>query len=90
MWGVEADFAQLGVWDWAELPAAVAARCQAGPFEGTFDYIFYAPGKLGCTAVLEALGPSAQEKVYMEGDTLPNAWHMSDHLPVGASFVYQK
>ena len=101
---VEHDVAKLGVWPTpTPTPTAAAAattvdgggappstkKPSRGPFEATFDYIFYGAARLCCEAVRTPLTAEQLTRVVEEGDCFPNAWHMSDHLPVAASFRFR-
>eukprot|EP00667_Euglena_gracilis_P012764 EG_transcript_13123 len=63
------------------------ARPGAAPFAARFDYVFHTAAGLGLVAVQEPLTPEEAGRV-AEGDSLPNAWHPSDHLPVTATLRF--
>jgi hypothetical protein len=89
VWAVEADVSLIDVWRWEECTPEVVEAC-ARPFEDTFDYCWFTPGRLRLRQFLQPLDEAGRRRIY-EGeplDTLPNAWHMSDHLPVGAVFEF--
>nr|XP_029122984.1 carbon catabolite repressor protein 4 homolog 4 [Elaeis guineensis] len=53
-------------------------------FTGTLDYIFLSdPGYLKPVSLLEVPGPQSADII----GGLPNHYHPSDHLPIGADFV---
>ncbi|KAL9178623.1 hypothetical protein ACHAXT_001961 [Thalassiosira profunda] len=56
-------------------------------YQGWLDYV-YASQKLGCLGVQDVLTDEERLRVYRDGDALPNEWHPSDHLPVGAVFSW--
>ena len=58
-------------------------------YEGWLDYIYFNLRQLTCTGVQEALSDVELSRIYNEGDTLPNGWHPSDHLPVAALFRWR-
>jgi mRNA deadenylase 3'-5' endonuclease subunit Ccr4 len=58
------------------------------PFEACFDHIFYTTVGLKLNAVRETLTPEQRELVYVKGQTLPNAWHPSDHLPMAVALEW--
>lgn len=78
-WGVYHDLHACGV---APVP---------GPrrvFTGRFDRIHYTPATLRLQAVRALLTDEQRALVFERGETLPNAWHPSDHLPVSAVFAW--
>lgn len=79
VWGVYHDLHACGV-----APAPGPTRV----FEGRFDQIHHTPATLPLRAVRALLTDEQRERVFTRGETLPNAWHPSDHLPVGAVFAF--
>jgi len=59
-------------------------------YQGWLDYVYFDAQQLICRGVQEALTDSEFLLVYEKGDTLPNAWHPSDHLPVAAIFSWKQ
>ena len=57
-------------------------------YQGWLDYIYF--NRLTCDGVQDVLTKDERQKVYNEGDALPNAWHPSDHLPVAAIFSWNQ
>jgi exonuclease III len=57
-----------------------------GVFGGRFDQIHFSSRTLGLAAVRAPISAERRRQVYEQGQTLPNSWHPSDHLPVGAVF----
>ena len=55
------------------------------PFTARFDALYCTSAALTPAAVLEALPPARMDALLSGADFLPNAWHASDHLPVGAA-----
>ena len=91
-WYVEHDVAKLGVWPEQQPTRSNQQRKQAHPtppFEASFDYIFYDASRLELQAVRRPLTEEQRMLVYDHGERLPCAWHMSDHLPVAASFKFR-
>lgn len=58
-------------------------NCTPG-FTGTLDYIFFSPS--GCIKAISYLELPERESSEVKGG-LPNYYHPSDHLPIGADFV---
>gem|GEM_PF-2581723 len=75
-WGVFHDLDACGALPGGPPPAV---------FEGRFDQIHHTPS-LSLSAVVSPLNEAQRRQVYEQKDTLPNAWHPSDHLPLGAVF----
>ena len=63
------------------------ARAPRRHYEAWLDYVYYAPG-LRLVGYQESLDEEQAEWIYRDGDALPNAWHPSDHLPVGCVFEW--
>lgn len=76
-WAVHHDLNACGVGD------AFAFVPGERPFEARYDRIYFTPNALTLEAIREPLTPGQRALVYDRGDVLPNAWHPSDHLPVG-------
>ncbi|WOL09505.1 carbon catabolite repressor protein [Canna indica] len=57
-------------------------NCTPG-FTGTLDYIFLGGSRLKPVSILEVPGPKSPD---IDGG-LPNHYHPSDHLPIGADFL---
>ncbi|KAL7549368.1 hypothetical protein ACHAWF_012639 [Thalassiosira exigua] len=55
-------------------------------YQGWLDYVYFRG--LQCTGVQDVLTGAERERVYCDGDALPNEWHPSDHLPVAAVFSW--
>ena len=53
-------------------------------YQGWLDYIYFQGFE--CNGVQDVLTESERERIYSDGDALPNGWHPSDHLPVLAVF----
>ena len=83
-WYAEHDVNKLGVWPQQNATSAEPEQL----FEATFDYIFYSAERLQLQAVRQPLTAEQRALVYEKGDRFPCAWHMSDHLPVAASFEF--
>ena len=66
--------------------AARQARVPRRHYEAWLDYVYYSSGGLRLVAYQEPLTEEQAQLVYKDGDALPNAWHPSDHLPVGCVF----
>ena len=49
--------------------------------------MYYSRASLRLVSYQESLTEEQARRIYQDGDALPNAWHPSDHLPVG--FVFQ-
>ena len=72
---------------WTEaLPDPRPARVPRRHYEAWLDYVYYSSGGLRLVAYQEPLTEGQAQLVYKDGDALPNAWHPSDHLPVGCVF----
>ena len=69
--------------------AARQARVPRRHYEAWLDYVYYSSGGLRLVAYQEPLTEEQAQLVYKDGDALPNAWHPSDHLPVGCVFEWQ-
>ena len=54
--------------------------------EAWLDYVYYSSESLRLVAYQEPMTEEQAQLVYKDGDALPNAWHPSDHLPVGCVF----
>ena len=80
-WGVEHDLRVLR--------GEGVAQQGAPPFTATFDYLY-------CSDAIEVLGVRApldrgepRAEALLKGESwLPNEWHASDHLPVGAALAF--
>ena len=57
-------------------------------YEAWLDYAYYSTGGLRLMAYQEGLTEEQARLIYENGDALPNAWHPSDHLPVGCVFEW--
>jgi endonuclease/exonuclease/phosphatase family metal-dependent hydrolase/Ca2+-binding EF-hand superfamily protein len=57
-------------------------------YQAWLDYLYFDSHKLQCEGFQEALTKAEVSRMYQEGDTLPNEWHPSDHLPVAAIFSW--
>ena len=79
VWGVYHDLHACGV-----APEPGPTRV----FAGRFDQIHHTAATLPLRAVRALLTDEQRERVFTRGETLPNAWHPSDHLPVGAVFTF--
>lgn len=75
IWSVFHDFYVCDV-----LPPVSTPRI----FQGRFDQIQLTRQSLSLRAVRAALTEAQQRAVLELGETLPNTWHPSDHLPLGA------
>jgi exonuclease III len=75
-WGVVHDLVACGALDPVPSPRVLSLR---------FDQIHFT-GALSLSAVSQPLAEDRWRQVQDNGVTLPNAWHPSDHLPVGAAF----
>ena len=78
-WGVEHDMALFG---------CTVQAPWTKPFETVFDFVYYTPRSLELVAVRKPISDEGAKKVYA-GDTLPNSWHPSDHLPLAAVFRFK-
>mmetsp|Transcript_55862 Transcript_55862/g.62469 ORF Transcript_55862/g.62469 Transcript_55862/m.62469 type:complete len:910 (-) Transcript_55862:62-2791(-) len=58
-------------------------------YQGWLDYVYFDSKQLVCTGVQEALTDAELSRIYDDGDTLPNEFFPSDHLPVAALFSWQ-
>lgn len=100
--GASKDAAVEAVQKDAELGATRprAVRAPRRHYEGWLDYVYYtrrgaergaegrAEGGLRLVGYQESLDEERARRIYQEGDALPNAWHPSDHLPVGCVFEW--
>ena len=84
-WYVEHDVNKLGVWQQSPRDSVAVTR----PFEASFDYIWFEASRLQLCSVRQPLTAEQSAHVYHDGETFPCAWHMSDHLPVAASFEFR-
>ena len=75
-WGVLHDLLLCGALDASPQPRLLSSR---------FDQI-HAAGPLALEAVRAPLTPEQWSRVLDHRETLPSAWHPSDHLPVGAAY----
>ena len=66
--------------------AARPARVPRRHYEAWLDYVYYSSEGLRLVAYQEPMTEEQAQLVYKDGDALPNAWHPSDHLPVGCVF----
>ena len=66
-----------------------ARRVPRRHYEAWLDYVYYSTGGLRLAAYQEVLSEEQARLIYKDGDALPNAWHPSDHLPVGCVFEWQ-
>ena len=60
-------------------------------YEAWLDYVYYTrerAGGLRLVGYQESLDEEMARRIYQDGDALPNAWHPSDHLPVGCVFEW--
>ncbi len=80
LWAVQHDLAQFEL----DLPARQTTPCAV-----CIDRI-YASSRFEGKAVRETLTDEQHHEVYARGDTLPNAWHPSDHLPVAARLAWSE
>ncbi len=60
----------------------------SGPYEACLDRI-YCSDRLQAVAVRETLTQAQRDLIYKDGQTLPNTWHPSDHLPLAAAFQWR-
>ena len=65
-----------------------ATRTPRRHYEAWLDYVYYSSSGLRLVAYQEGLTEEQAQLVYRDGDALPNAWHPSDHLPVGCVFEW--
>jgi len=80
-WGVEHDLRAM-------LGSGMAVPAE-GPCELRFDYIYFTSSSLRLEGALQPLAQERRRGIWAAPwDVLPNAWHPSDHLPVGASFAF--
>eukprot|EP00668_Euglena_longa_P031642 GGOE01040883.1.p1 GENE.GGOE01040883.1~~GGOE01040883.1.p1 ORF type:complete len:443 (+),score=135.76 GGOE01040883.1:99-1331(+) len=79
-WGVEHDLLVCTGRGMAEPGTA--------PFAAVFDYIFSTGASLELLAVQELL-TAKEAALVAQGDSLPNTWHPSDHLPVTATLRFR-
>lgn len=54
-------------------------------YEGWLDYIYYSD-RVQLDTIQATMTKEQAERVYRDGDALPNSWWPSDHLPVAAVF----
>jgi hypothetical protein len=57
-------------------------------YEAWLDYVYYSSKGLRLVGYQESLSEEQAQLIYRDGDALPNAWHPSDHLPVGCVFQW--
>ena len=57
-------------------------------YEAWLDYVYYSSEGLRLVGYQESLSEEQAQLIYRDGDALPNAWHPSDHLPVGCVFQW--
>ena len=81
--------APYGGADAAEGAERRPARVPRRHYEAWLDYVYYSTGGLRLAAYQEVLSEEQARLIYKDGDALPNAWHPSDHLPVGCVFEWQ-
>ena len=74
--------------DAAEGAVRRPARAPRRHYEAWLDYVYYSTGGLRLAAYQEGLSEEQARLIYKDGDALPNAWHPSDHLPVGCVFEW--
>ena len=79
--------------DGDESTAAVEAaprstRTPRRHYEAWLDYVYYSSGGLRLVGYQESLTEEHAQRIYRDGDALPNAWHPSDRLPVGCVFEW--
>ena len=77
-WAVHHDMAACGV----------ALTPPRAPYQATLDYLYYNRRALEAVAVREPLSEAQRKKLFVEGESLPNEWHPSDHLPIAAAFKF--
>ena len=65
-----------------------SARAPRRHYEAWLDYVYYSSAGLKLVGYQESLSEEQARLIYQEGDALPNAWHPSDHLPVGCVFEW--
>ena len=70
----------------ARMPREV--RAPRRHYEAWLDYVYYSSRGLRLVGYQESLEEEQARLIYQEGDALPNAWHPSDHLPVGCVFEW--
>ena len=63
-----------------------SVRAPRRHYEAWLDYVYYSSEGLRLVAYQESLTEQQAQLIYKDGDALPNAWHPSDHLPVGCVF----
>jgi endonuclease/exonuclease/phosphatase family metal-dependent hydrolase len=80
-WAVYHDLHTCGVAHHVGVPAVEP------PFAARYDCI-YCAASLRVEAVRAPLTEAQRQRVYEAGETLPNAWHPSDHLPVEATLSW--
>jgi hypothetical protein len=68
-------------------PHPRSARPPRRHYEAWLDYVYYSAG-LQLVGYQESLSKEQARLIYQDGDALPNAWHPSDHLPVGCVFEW--
>ena len=86
-WQVVYDLESCGA-DIRSENVAAAKNANQQHYQAWLDYLFFDSQKLQCQGFQEALTKSEESRIYKEGDTLPNEWHPSDHLPVAAIFSW--
>ena len=79
-WGVYHDLALCD----ERVPAIKDA-----PFEAYIDRIYFNTSALKPLKVRALLTDEQATRVYQNGESLPNAWHPSDHLPLAALFQFK-
>ena len=65
------------------------SKTEGQHYQGWLDYIYFDTHHLKCIGVQEALTATDLSRIMNDGDSLPNEWHPSDHLPVAALFALQ-
>lgn len=79
-WGVLHDLLCCGALTALPPPRVLARR---------YDQIHATPQTLALEAVRHPLDEAHTARVFTQGETLPNAWHPSDHLPVSAVYRWR-
>lgn len=67
-----------------------SVRAPRRHYEAWLDYVYYSSDGLRLLGYQESLDEEQAKRIYQEGDALPNAWHPSDHLPVGCVFEWAR
>jgi len=84
-WQVEYDLEVCG----AHVRRSSGEARQQQHYQGWLDYLYFDSNSLACAGLQEALTDAEFRRIYEQGDALPNGWHPSDHLPVGAVFTWR-